>query len=129
MLSPDDFYSALSSRLIKANELSLRNHILEDFFYDGSRFNDKIDLTDKSVDELLSKTEYPQFAAIGTKHLNGFQQYEFVVPCQILSLDYGEQNSVYGEQNSVYIKNIVVNTNSVQITDILHSLYPDVTKN
>ena len=122
MLSPDDFYSALSSRLIKANELSLRNHILEDFFYDGSRFNSKIDLTDKSIDKLLSKTEYPQFATIGTKHLNGFQQYEFVVPCQILSLD-------DGEQNSVYIKNIVVNTNSVQITDILHFLYPDITKN
>lgn len=79
-------------------------------------------MLDQESDCILSKTDFPQFAAIATRppHSHQPSEFEFVVPCQILSL--------VDEPDNVYVKFIAVNTsNTTWMRNILSLLYPDVT--
>lgn len=104
------------------NEVSMRSHILKDFFQDGAYFNDRTFLN-RETDYTLSTTDFPQFASIATRptSMSYSSEFEFIVPCQILSFD--------DEPIDVYIKTIAVRThNSKWMRDVLSLLYPDVTK-
>ena len=110
VLSPDEFIDAIvRSRLTKTSgwinvkEVSLRSHVLKDFLQDGAYFSDKTYL-DRTTDYLLSSTDFPQFAAVGTRRSTS--EFELVVPAQILSFD--------DEPDEVYIKVIVINANSIK---------------
>ena len=79
-------------------------------------------MLDQESDCILSKTDFPQFAVIATRpsHNHHPSEFEFIVPCQILSHEY--------ESDNVYIKFIAVNTsNTTWMRNILSLLYPDVT--
>lgn len=130
VLGPDDFHevimaSGITSRVgykQNVNEISMRSHILKDFFQDGAYFNDRTFL-DQETDYTLSTTDFPQFASIATRpsSMSHSSEFEFIVPCQILSFD--------DEPIDVYIKTIAVRThNSKWMRDVLSLLYPDVTK-
>lgn len=124
VLSPDKFIDAIvQSRLAKTSgwinvkEVSLRSHILKDFLQDGAYFNDKTYL-DRATAYVLSYTDFPQFAAIGTRRATS--EFELVVPAQIYSFD--------DEPGEVYIKVIVINANSIKwFSPLLRLLYPDIT--
>ena len=126
VLSPDDFIDAIvRSRLTKTSgwinvkEVSLRSHVLKDFLMDGAYFSDS-DKTflDRNTDYILSSTNFPQFAAVGTRRATS--EFELVVPAQIFSYD--------DEPDEVYINVIVVNANSIMwFSSLLRLLYPDIT--
>lgn len=124
VLSPDEFIDAIvqlrltkTSGWINVKEVSLRSHVLKDFLQDGAYFNDKTYL-DRTTDYLLSSTDFPQFAAVGTRRATS--EFELVVPAQILSFD--------DKPDEVYIKVIVVNANSIKwFSPLLRLLYPDIT--
>jgi hypothetical protein len=66
----------------------------------------------------LSSTDFPQFAAVGTRRATS--EFELVVPAQILSFD--------DEPDKVYIKVIVINATSIKwFSPLLRLLYPDIT--
>lgn len=126
--SPDELYDALrETGLLEqpgfkrdVNEISVRMHVLNDLFQDGAYFDDKTLLNEES-DSILSRTDFPQFAAIATRpsSLHSSSEFEFVVPCQILSFD--------DEPDDVYIKFITVNTSNTKwMSDILKLIYPDL---
>jgi hypothetical protein len=126
--SPDELYDALrETGLLEqpgfkrdVNEISVRMHVLNDLFQDGAYFDDKTLLNEES-DSILSRTDFPQFAAIATRpsSLHSSSEFEFVVPCQILSFD--------DEPNDVYIKFITVNTSNTKwMSNILKLIYPDL---
>jgi len=124
VLSPDEFIDAIvQSRLTKTSgwinvkEVSLRSHVLKDFLQDGGYFNDKTYL-DRTTDYVLSSTDFPQFAAVGTRRATS--EFELVVPAQIYSFD--------DEPGEVYIKVIVINATSIKwFSPLLRLLYPDIT--
>ena len=129
VLGPDDFYEAIMASGITeregykrhVNEISIRSHTLNDFFQDGAYFENKVFL-DQETESILSKTDFPQFASIATRpsSQSNSTQFEFVVPCQILSFDDDPMN--------VYIKTMVVRTHNTKwMSDVLSLLYPDVT--
>lgn len=117
VLGPDDFHEAIMASGITSrdgykryvDEISMRSHILKDFFQDGAYFNDRTFL-DQETEYTLSHTDFPQFASIATRP-SGYSyssEFEFVVPCQILTLDFDY------EPEEVYIKNIVVRTHNTK---------------
>ena len=130
VLGPDDFHNAIMASGITSrdgykryvDEVSMRSHTLNDFFQDGAYFENKVFL-DQETESILSRTDFPQFASIATRpsSQSNSSEFEFVVPCQILSFDDDPMN--------VYIKTIVVRTHNTKwMSDILSLLYPDVTQ-
>ena len=123
VLSPDEFIDAIvQSRLTKTSgwinvkEVSLRSHVLKDFLMGGLYFNKTY--LDRTTDYILSSTDFPQFAAVGTRRATS--EFELVVPAQILSFD--------DEPGEVYIKVIVINATSIKwFSPLLRLLYPDIT--